>query len=145
MHPYYYNVTIAGLDQASHGPVLCVYIGVNKVLVVDDELELVEIIAMALENDGVTVFTATDGLEALTIALEERPKLVLADIMMPHMDGVELCRRLREHPSTRETVVLLMSAGRRIDLGECGAVDLVRKPFILQDLLATVHRHLDTA
>ncbi len=89
-----------------------------------------------------TILVAYDGLEALAIVREERPRLVLTDMMMPRMDGVELCRRLHGDPETRGTVVLLMSAARRVDPEEYGAAGLIRKPFELDDLVATVCRHL---
>lgn len=117
----------------------------DKVLVVDDDAHIVEVIAEFLEDDGLTVLTARNGQEALTIALREHPRLVLTDIMMPRMGGVELCRRLREEPGTRDTAVLLMSVVVRTDLSGCGAAGLIRKPFDLHDLARTVHRHLSTA
>ncbi len=62
--------------------------------------------------------------------------------MMPRMNGVELCRRLRGDPSTRDTVVLLMTAAGQMDLSGCGAAGQIRKPFDFEDLADTVHRHL---
>jgi CheY-like chemotaxis protein len=114
----------------------------DKILVVDDEADMTELIAMVLDGEDMAVLTASDGVEALGIAREERPRLVLTDIMMPHMDGVELCRRLREEPGTRDTAVLLMSAARRMDTSGCCAVGMIRKPFDLQELSDTVRRHL---
>ena len=61
---------------------------------------------------------------------------------MPRMGGVELCRRLKEDPSTRDIVVLLMTARRPIDLGEFGAAGLIHKPFDLVNLVEVVHQHL---
>jgi CheY-like chemotaxis protein len=82
-------------------------------------------------------------LEALAIARKEHPQLVLTDVMMPRMNGVELCRRLHEDPDTRGTVVLLMTAAGQFETGDCGAVGLLRKPFDLNGLSATVHGYLD--
>ena len=65
--------------------------------------------------------------------------------MMPHMNGVELCRRLHEDPETHDTVVLLMTATRQFELGECDAAGLIRKPFDMGELSETVHRYLGTA
>ncbi len=115
------------------------------VLVVDDEPEIVEMLLMLLEGDGVAPLGAHDGEEAWDLVRSERPDLVLTDIMMPRMNGVELCRRLREDPSTRSTVVLLMSAARQIDTGGCDAAELLRKPFDIVNLVGTVHRHLGAA
>ena len=117
----------------------------DTILVVDDETEMTQLIAMMLDEDELTVLTAGDGLEALTIARKEHPGLVLTDVMMPRMGGVELCRRLQEDPDTHGTVVLLMSAAGQIELGECSPVGLLRKPFDLDGLSETVHRHLGTA
>ena len=117
----------------------------DTILVVDDETEMTELIAMMLDEDELTVLTAGDGQEALTIALREHPQLVLTDIMMPRMNGVELCRRLQEDPGTRDTVVLLMTAAGQFETGDCGAVGLLRKPFDLDGLSETVRRHLGTA
>ena len=120
---------------------------VVKVLVVDDEPEMVELVSMVLDDGRVEILTAYDGLEALGIAREERPKLVLTDIIMPRMDGVDLCRQPQGDgdPITRGTVVLLMSAAQRMDLSGCGAVGFLRKPFDIHDLSGTVYRHLGSA
>lgn len=114
----------------------------DKILVVDDEAEIAELIAMILDEEDIDVLTAGDGPEALGIALEEHPWMVLTDIMMPRMNGVELCRRLHEAPQTQDTVVLLMSAAGKVDPGECNAVGLIRKSFDLHTLSETVHRYL---
>lgn len=117
----------------------------DKLLVVDDEPEMVELIAMVLDGEDMDILTAGDGQEALTIALRERPQLVLTDIMMPRMNGVELCKKLHEDLSTCGTVVLLMTAAGQIELGECNAVGLIRKPFDMGTLSETVRQHLVTA
>jgi DNA-binding response OmpR family regulator len=123
----------------------CVDGRVDKILVVDDEGHIADVVAMFLREEGLAVLTAGDGLEALEITREEHPRLVLTDVMMPRMDGVDLCRRLRDDPSTGAPVVLFMSAVMRIDLSGCGAAGLIRKPFDLDDLLDTVRRHLVAA
>ncbi len=117
----------------------------KKILVVDDEAEMVELIWMILAGDGLDILTAHDGLEALEIVREERPDLVLTDIMMPRMDGLQLTNLLLGNPETRDTVVLLMSAARQVDLDASGAQGLIRKPFNIQKLVETVHRHLGNA
>ena len=117
----------------------------EKILVVDDEAGIADLIAMILDDDQVAVLTAGDGLEALGVAREEHPQLVLTDVMMPRMNGVELCRRLHEDPQTRDIVVVLMTAAREFELGQCSAVGLIRKPFDLGDLSDTVHRYLGAA
>ena len=114
----------------------------GTILVADDEPEILELIEMILGGNGLHILTAHDGLEALEIAREQRPHLVLADVMMPRMGGIELASRLREDPETRDTVVLLMSAGRHIDVGASGAQELVRKPFDILRLSEMVRHHV---
>ena len=114
----------------------------DKVLVVDDEPEMVELIAMILDDGTMDILAAGDGQEALDIALRERPRFVLTDVMMPRMNGVELCRRLHEEPATRNTAVVLMTAARRLDLSGCDPVGVIHKPFDLQEMVEMVHRHL---
>jgi CheY-like chemotaxis protein len=117
----------------------------KKVLVVDDETEIVELIWMILAGSGLDILTAHNGLEALEIVRQERPQLVLADIMMPRMSGLELATQLQENPETCDTVILLMSAARHVDLNASGARGLIRKPFDIRSLIDTVHRHLEIA
>ena len=117
----------------------------DKILVVDDEAGMTELIALMLDEEDVDVLTAGDGFEALGIARAQHPQLVLTDVMMPRMNGVELCRRLHEDPETRNTVVLLMTATEQFEMAECSAAGLIRKPFDLGSLSEIVHRHLVAA
>jgi len=114
----------------------------RKVLVVDDEPVLVETIAYNLEQAGYEVTTAADGASALEVARRERPDLVILDIMLPEMDGIEVCRLLRRENSTATTPIMMLTAkGEEIDkvVGlEVGADDYVTKPFGRRELLARV-------
>ena len=117
----------------------------HKVLIVDDETQLVELLRMVLDDDHREVFSAHDGVDALEIVRRERQHLVLSDVMMPRLDGRELCRRIKSDPATRHTVVILMSAMYRLEPGESGADEVIPKPFditsvqnVVQDLLAGV-------
>lgn len=114
----------------------------RKVLVVDDEPVLVETIAYNLEQAGYEVTTVADGASALEAARRERPDLVILDIMLPEMDGIEVCRRLRRENSTATTPIMMLTAkGEEIDkvVGlEVGADDYVTKPFGRRELLARV-------
>jgi CheY-like chemotaxis protein len=114
----------------------------KTVLVVDDEPEIVDLVSMALEQDQVHLLAAYDGEEALQVVGSAHPHLVLSDVMMPRLDGCRLSRRIRSNPSTSETVVILMSAAHNIDPADCGASELIPKPFDLEDLAATVQRFL---
>lgn len=106
------------------------------VLVVDDESGIIEFLRYALEDSGYRVATARDGEDALTAIQQERPNFVLTDLMMPRLDGWELCRRLRQDASMHDVPIVAMSAvphrGIEVDA-------FLPKPFELDDLLNTLH------
>lgn len=81
-----------------------------KVLVADDDLEILRIVAVTLSQDGVEVLTATDGLEALQKATAELPDAILLDISMPRLDGFAVCARLKEAPATADIPVGFLTA-----------------------------------
>jgi CheY-like chemotaxis protein len=114
---------------------------VKKVLVVDDEPALLDVLAQVLADEGYAVATARDGEHALRQAEQERPDLVLMDVMMPRLDGRDALRRLRAHPSLGAVPVILTSAGVPAAQVEPG-VAFLRKPFDLDRLLALVARLL---
>ncbi len=110
-----------------------------KILVVDDEPMVRDVLARYLEADGFEVSTASDGLEALDAARDADPDLVVLDLMLPHLDGLEVMRRLRERADT--PVVLLTAKGEEVDriVGlELGADDYVAKPFSPREVVARV-------
>src|SRR5436305_4822687 len=114
----------------------------RKILVVDDEAVLVETIAYNLEQAGYQVITAAEGASALQAAQRETPDLVILDIMLPGMDGLEVCRQLRRESNTVTTPIMMLTAkGDEIDkvVGlEVGADDYMTKPFGRRELLARV-------
>lgn len=114
----------------------------RKILVVDDQAVLLETISYNLEQAGYRVLTASDGSSALEIARRESPDLVILDIMLPGMDGLEVCRQLRRESNTVTTPIIMLTAkGDEIDkvVGlEVGADDYVTKPFGRRELLARV-------
>lgn len=115
----------------------------KKVLVVDDEKNIVEIIAFNLKKEGYEVLKAFDGEEGLAIAMEHQPDLILLDIMMPKMDGYEVCKRIREKNNT--PIIMLTARAEEVDkvLGlELGADDYVTKPFGTRELMARVKANL---
>lgn len=115
----------------------------GKVLVIDDEKNIVEIIAFNLKKEGYEVIKALDGEEGLAACLEHKPDLVLLDIMMPKMDGYEVCKKIREKMNT--PIIMLTARAEEVDkvLGlELGADDYVTKPFGTRELMARVKANL---
>lgn len=111
----------------------------NKILVVDDDLNICELLKLYLENDGYTVVTANDGQEAVNVFLNKSPDLVLLDIMLPKMDGWQVCREIRKTSSA--PIIMLTAKGETFDkvLGlELGADDYVVKPFDAKEVMARV-------
>ena len=115
----------------------------RKILIVDDEKNIVDIIAFNLKKEGYTVITAADGEEGVQKAMEENPDLILLDIMMPKMDGYEVCKKIREKKNT--PIIMLTARAEELDkvLGlELGADDYVTKPFGVRELMARVKANL---
>ncbi len=115
----------------------------RKVLIVDDEKNIVDIIAFNLKKEGYQVITAADGEEGVEKTFSENPDLILLDIMMPKMDGYEACRKIREKKHT--PIIMLTARAEEVDkvLGlEMGADDYVTKPFGVRELMARVKANL---
>lgn len=114
----------------------------KKILVADDEGDIVEMIAFNLEREGFAVCRAHDGKRAWEMVLSERPDLVLLDLMMPEMPGMEVCARMRRQESTASVPVIMITAkSDPVDkiLGlELGADDYITKPFHVRELIARV-------
>ncbi|MDR3090812.1 MAG: response regulator transcription factor [Clostridiales bacterium] len=120
----------------------------KKILVVDDEKNIVDITAFNLKKEGFEVITAHDGKTGLAAVFAEFPDLILLDIMMPQMDGFEVCRRIREKFQT--PVIMLTARAEEADkiMGlDLGADDYITKPFSIKELMARVRaqlRHSDS-
>ena len=103
-----------------------------KILIVDDEPDILDLLAYNLEREGYAVIRATDGETAVRLAGEMQPDLILLDIMMPHMDGVEACRRIRLQPGGDQPFIVFLTARgeeySEIAGLEAGADDYVTKP-----------------
>ncbi len=114
-----------------------------RVLVVDDDLALAEMLGIVLRNEGFDVVHCSDGASALEAFHQHRPDLVLLDVMLPGMDGIEVCRRLRAESGV--PIVMLSARTDTVDVVvglESGADDYVVKPFKPQELIARVRARL---
>ena len=118
----------------------------ERILVVDDQEDNVFILEQLLQRNGYQVAVARDGVEALEKAAEQRPDVVLLDINMPRMDGLEVCRRLKSDESMAGAAIILISArtekGQRVEGLDAGADDYISKPFSPKELLARVRAQL---
>ena len=113
-----------------------------KILLVDDEPDIIEIIRYNLLQEGYQVFSASNGLEAIGVAKKENPHLIILDIMMPEMDGIEACQIIRSNVQFQETVIMFLTArGEDFSLVagyEAGADDYMTKPIKPKVLLSKV-------
>jgi two-component system, OmpR family, alkaline phosphatase synthesis response regulator PhoP len=115
----------------------------GKILVVDDEIYIVHILDFSLGIEGYEVMTALDGEQALAKVAQDKPDLIVLDIMMPKLDGYETCKALKSNPETKDIPVILLSAkGRNVDqkVGfEVGADDYITKPFSPRKLVERIN------
>ena len=114
----------------------------EKILVVDDEEHILELISFNLTNNGYKVIKANNGIDAVRLAIEEKPKLILLDLMIPGKDGYDVCREVRSNSEIRNIPIIMLTAkSEELDkiLGlELGADDYITKPFSVRELLARV-------
>jgi two-component system phosphate regulon response regulator PhoB len=112
------------------------------ILIADDESPIVELVRCTLEDPDVLVLEALDGRTALDVARRTPPDLALLDVRMPHIDGVEVCRRLREIPECAHTRIVMLSAAAQVEDRArglaAGADEYLTKPFSPLALLALV-------
>lgn len=114
----------------------------EKILVVDDEEHIAELISYNLSSNGYKVITANNGIDAVKVAIEEKPSLILLDLMIPGKDGYDVCKEVRSNNEIRNTPIIMLTAkSEELDkiLGlELGADDYITKPFSIKELLARV-------
>src|SRR5437899_7602391 len=112
----------------------------RKILVIEDERDILDLVRHYLEKEGFRTRTAADGLAGLTAARQERPDLIVLDLMLPGMNGLELCKKLRADPAMAITPVIMLTAKAdetdRIVGLELGADDYLTKPFSPKELVA---------
>ncbi len=120
-----------------------------KILIVDDEPDALEVLGFKLRESGYAPLFAKDGARALTIARDERPALIVLDLMLPEVDGLEVCKILRRDPNTASIPVIMLTArAAEMDrvLGlELGADDYVTKPFSPRELVLRIKKLLTRA
>ena len=118
----------------------------DKVLMVDDNPTNLQVLQATLEGRGYRLLAARDGASALAVTTKALPDLILLDIMMPEMDGYEVCRRLKADPATFEIPIIFLSAltqtEDKVKGLELGAVDYITKPFQPEEVIARVNTHL---
>ncbi len=127
-----------GLDPSAAG----VDLAAGKVLIVDDNQQNLELIQAYMESLPCRLEVATDGAEAMASIAREQPDLVLLDVMMPRMSGFEVCQKLKDNPTTRDIVIIMVTALHEVSdmerAVECGCDDFVSKPVNKVELLARV-------
>ncbi len=118
----------------------------KKVLIVDDEPNIVLSLEFLMEEAGYDVRSVTDGQEALDAVREEVPDLILLDIMLPKLDGYEICREIRANPQCKEVRVIMLTAkGREVDQEKglaFGADEYITKPFSTREVVEKVKQIL---
>ncbi len=115
----------------------------KTILIVDDEQPIVDILVYNLKKEGYNTLEANDGLTAVDVALDKKPDLILLDIMLPKMDGLTVCKKIRSHLNI--PILMLTAKDEEIDkiLGlELGADDYITKPFSVRELMARIKANL---
>ncbi len=119
----------------------------NTILIVDDNVEAVMIVSMMLEREGLRVFAATSGAEAIRLALEESIDVAVVDVMMPVMTGLEVCAALRASARTQHISLMLLTASddvsTRVAAMRLGVSEFLTKPTMKAELLVRIRRQLD--
>ncbi|WP_036487565.1 response regulator [Myxosarcina sp. GI1] len=118
----------------------------KPILIVDDYDDILYLIELVLKSDGYEVISAANGREALKLAQRVRPQLMLMDIMMPDVNGLEISQQIRQNKELSSTQILLVSANHEISAEQAkenGADGILHKPFNIDYLLSQVHKLLD--
>ncbi len=114
----------------------------KKILIADDEEDVKVVVQLFLESKGYDIVTAYDGLDAMDRAREENPDLIILDVMMPIIDGFEVCKKLKEDPGLKDIPVVMLSASSHAESKqrgiEVGAVEYIVKPFDPEKLQAVI-------
>ncbi|MCK6578585.1 MAG: response regulator transcription factor [Anaerolineae bacterium] len=115
-------------------------------MIVDDDIQMLDMVELVLRREGFTVKRASSGFDALEQTSDQTPDLFVIDAMMPEMDGITLCRKLRAHPQTSNTPIIFLtgntSSNNVVDALNSGGDDFIRKPFVPRELIARVRAHI---
>ena len=137
------------MTETSTHPVPEVDLKSASILLVDDNAQNLELMQAFLEELGCSIQTASDGVEAIESIERERPNLLILDVMMPRMSGFEVCQKIKSQPSTREIVVIMVTALNEVSdyerAVECGTNDFITKPVNKLELLTRVRSLLELA
>ncbi len=118
----------------------------RKILIVDDNRDAISILTATLKREGYSVVVAINGVEAVQKGREENPALILLDLMLPKLDGLEVCKILKADPKTNQTPILILTAKKdaesRKQSLELGASEYLLKPIIPADIVRKVREHL---
>jgi len=121
----------------------------KTILVADDESHILHVVSLKLRNAGFKVITAQDGAEALELAQQQKPDLLITDYHMPQLSGIELCRKLKQDPATAHIPAIMLTArGYELepaDTEQSGILRMLSKPFSPRHLLSTVEEVLSGA
>ena len=114
----------------------------RKIVIIEDEPDILEVLSYNLRREGFEILTSADGIQGLALAKREHPDLVLLDLMLPGIDGIEICTSIKKNPDTQHTLLIMVTAkGEESDivlgLG-VGADDYISKPFSPKELVARV-------
>jgi len=116
-------------------------------LIIDDEEDLTTMLSFRLKNTGFNTVTANDGVKGIEAAVENKPDLILLDLMMPNIDGFEICKRLKSDKDTKDIPVLIFTAIKKNNLNnkiyEMGAVGFIEKPFEPGSLIEKINKILE--
>lgn len=117
-----------------------------KILIVDDEKDIRELLLFNLQKEGFIVLTAQDGAEAMQVIEQQQPDLVILDWMLPILDGIEVCKKIRQNPTNHALRIIMVSAKSeefdKVLALELGADDYVSKPFSIRELIARIKAQL---
>jgi two-component system, OmpR family, response regulator MprA len=130
------------MDQNSQSQAQLTNQTIAPVLVIDDEESIIDLIKLGLKYEGFEVVAASDGEDGIAAAQRTNPLFIILDWMLPDMDGLEVCRRLRSNPTTQDIPILLLTAkdevGSRVEGLNTGADDYLTKPFSFEELVARI-------